>query len=70
MEFEFELFSPLVSGENLQCFDAVGWGGPQKGIQPVKKLGDVECWHGYLYGTMRRFAYGPDDAIATHWLLL
>jgi len=45
--------------------------GQQEGypIQPVKNR-VVGCWHGYLYGTRWRFAYGPADATATHCLLL
>jgi len=30
----------------------------------------VGCWRGYLSGARCRFAYGPDDATATHYLLL
>jgi len=30
----------------------------------------VGCWHGYLSGARCRFAYGPVDATATHYLLL
>jgi len=30
----------------------------------------VWCWHGYLTGARRRFAYGPADPTATHCLLL
>ena len=30
----------------------------------------VGCWCGYLSGTRCRLAYGPDDATATHCLLL
>ena len=30
----------------------------------------VGCWHGYLSGMRCRFAYGPADAIAIHYLLL
>jgi len=28
------------------------------------------CWHGYLSGVRCRFAYGPADATASHYLLL
>jgi len=28
------------------------------------------CWHVYLSGTWCRFAYGPADATAMHYLLL
>jgi len=45
------------------------WLGSRKGIEPVKNW-VVGCWHGYLYGARCRFAYGPADAIATHYLLL
>jgi len=30
----------------------------------------VGCWCGYLSQARCRFAYGPDDATATHCLLL
>jgi len=30
----------------------------------------VGCWHGYLSGARCRFAYGPADATATHYLLI
>jgi len=30
----------------------------------------VGCWHGYLSVVRRRFAYGPADATAIHYLLL
>jgi len=52
----------------FQCFDAVGWG--QEGHPACKKTSLVGCWHGYLSGARCRFAYGPPDAIATHYLLL
>ena len=29
----------------------------------------VECGRGYFSGARSRFAYGPDDATATRWLL-
>ena len=45
------------------------WLGGRKGIQPVKNW-VVGCWHGYLSGARCRLAYGPDDATATHCLLL
>jgi len=44
------------------------WFGGRKGIQPVKHW-VVGCWHGYLSGVRCRFAYGPTDATATHYLL-
>jgi len=28
------------------------------------------CWSGYMFGSRCRFAYGPADATATHYLLL
>ena len=37
------------------------WLGGRKGIQPVKNW-VVGCWHGYVSGSRRRFAYGPADA--------
>ena len=43
--------------------------GCRKGIRPVKNW-VVGCWHGYLPGARCRLAYGPDDASATHCLLL
>jgi len=30
----------------------------------------VGCWHGYLFGARYRFAYGPADVTASHYLLL
>ena len=45
------------------------WLGDRKGIRPVKSQ-VVECWHGYLSGARCRLAYGPEDATATHCLLL
>jgi len=30
----------------------------------------VDDWHGYVSGARCRFAYGPADATATHYLLL
>jgi len=43
--------------------------GLQEG-HPACKNWVVGCWHGYLYGVRCRFAYGPADAPATHYLLL
>jgi len=37
---------------------------------PACKNWVVRCWHGYLSEARCRFAYGPADAIATHYLLL
>jgi len=45
------------------------WLGSRKGIRPVKNW-VVGCWHGYLSGARCRFAYGPAEATATHYLLL
>jgi len=45
------------------------WLDGRKGIWPVKNW-VVECWRGYLSGMRCRFAYGPADATATHYLLL
>ena len=45
------------------------WLGGRKGIRSVKNW-VVGCWRGYLSGVMCRFAYGPADATATHFLLL
>jgi len=44
----------------------VGW---QEG-HPACKKWVVGCWRGYLSGARCRFAYGPADATATHYLLL
>ena len=44
----------------------VGW---QEG-RPACKNRVVGCWRGYLSGERCRLAYGPDDATATHCLLL
>jgi len=30
----------------------------------------VGCWHSYVSGARCRFAYGPTDATATHYLLI
>jgi len=43
-----------------------GW---QEG-HPACKNWVVGCWRGYLSGVPCRFAYGPADATATHYLLL
>jgi len=45
------------------------WLSGRKGIWPVKNR-VVGFWHGYLSGARCRFAYGPPDATATHYLLL
>jgi len=45
---------------------SVGW---QEGHLACKKS-EVGCWHGYVSGARCRFAYGPADATATHYLLL
>jgi len=45
------------------------WLGGRKGIQPVEN-GVMGCWHSYVFGSRCRFAYGPADATATHYLLL
>jgi len=44
----------------------VGW---QEG-HLARKNSVVGCWHGYLSGARCRFAYGPADTTATHYLLL
>jgi len=38
--------------------------GSRKGTQPVK----TEWWDGYLSGVRCKFAYGPVDATASHYL--
>jgi len=43
--------------------------GQQEG-HPVCKNWVVGCWHGYLPVVRCRFAYGPADSTATHYLLL
>jgi len=54
----------------FQCFDAVAVGlGSRKGVWPVKNLA-VGCWCSYLSGARCKFAYGPADVTATHYLLL
>ena len=45
------------------------WLGGRKGIRPVKNW-VVGCGLGYESGSRCRFAYGPDDAMVTHYLLL
>ena len=57
----FVMISPSV---HWRC-----WLGGRKGIRPVKNW-VVGCWHGYLSGVRCRFACGPADATATHYLLL
>jgi len=37
---------------------------------PACKKWVVGCWRSYVSGSRCRFAYGPDDATATHYLLL
>jgi len=60
---------------NLFCIESMPsvlwrcWLGIRKGIWPIKNW-VVGCWHGYLSGVRCRFAYGPADVIATHYLLL
>jgi len=43
--------------------------GQQEGHPACKKSSDG-CWHGYVSEARCRFAYGPADATATHYLLL
>jgi len=43
--------------------------GQQEGHPACKKLGGG-CWCGYLSGSRCKFACGPTNAIATHYLLL
>jgi len=43
--------------------------GRQEGHPACKKLSSG-WWHGYLSGVRCRFAYGPADDTATHYLLL
>jgi len=43
--------------------------GQQEG-HPACKNWVVGCWHGCMSGSWCRFAYGPADATATHYLLL
>jgi len=38
-------------------------------FRPVKNW-VLGCWRGYPSGARCRFAYGPADATATHYLLL
>ena len=45
------------------------WLGSRKDIRPIKNR-VVGYWHGYLSVMRCRFAYGPANATATHWLLL
>ena len=45
------------------------WMSSRKGIRPVENW-VVGCWLGYVSGMRCRFAYGPADATATHYLLL
>jgi len=41
--------------------------GRQEEYPACKKV--MGCWHGYLFGVRCRFAYGPADATAAHYLL-
>jgi len=60
----------------LQCQILIMWlwsgskllVGQQEG-HPTCKNWVVGCWHGYVSGSRCRFAYGPVDATATHYLL-
>jgi len=62
----FELFFYFCAMPSvLWCY----WLGGRKGICPVKNW-VVGCWHGYLSRVRCRFACGPADATATHYLLL
>jgi len=45
------------------------WLGIRKGIQPVNNW-VVRCWHGYVSGSKCRFAYGPADSTATHYITI
>jgi len=45
------------------------WLSSRKGIWPLKNW-VIWCWCGYLSGARCRFAYGPADTTATHYLLL
>ena len=52
----------------LQYIDAVGWAAGR--ASGLLKNWVVGCWRGYLSGGRCRFAYGPTDATANHYLLL
>jgi len=52
----------------LQCFSSAGWV-TARGSGLLKNW-VVRCWHGYVSWSRCRFAYGPADAISTHYLLL
>ena len=45
------------------------WLSDRKGIWAIKNWVTV-CWHGYMPVSTCRFAYGPADATATHYLFL
>jgi len=68
-------FLVLSSLFQLCWFSAVAFSaltllvGRQEGHPACKKT-VVGCWHGYLSGVRCRLAYGPDDATATHCLVL
>jgi len=58
--------------ENFALNPSVLWHcclGSRKGIWPVKNW-VVGYWRGYVSGLRCTFAYGPDDATATHYFLL
>jgi len=57
----------------LWCFNATGWvANLQEGHLAYKKLsgGMLARLPVSVWGEVQRFAYGPADATATHYLLL
>jgi len=63
---------PVIYSHAIYILPSVFWRywlGGRKGIRPVKNW-VAGCWRGYVYAARWRFAYGPDDATATHCLLL
>jgi len=67
--FSFVIYSQVCSLQYVPSVLWRCWLGGSKGIRPVKNR-VVGCWGGYLPGAKCRLAYGPDDATATHCLLL
>jgi len=53
----------------LHCFDAVGWAAGRASTQSGKNLRGAVML-AWLSGARCKYAYGPDDATATHCLLL
>jgi len=65
-------WQPIISNITYSLCPSMLWCcllGGRKGIRPVKNW-VAGCWRSYLSGARCRFAYGPADANANHYLLL